>query len=69
MIGFRAYRQANPHWCRDRRHDLARQIEQLDAQIDGLVYELYGLTEEIGVVEGRLKHEWREGERRTRKGL
>jgi hypothetical protein len=37
----------------DRRHDLARQIEQLDAQIDALVYELYGLTEEeIAVVEG-----------------
>jgi type I restriction-modification system DNA methylase subunit len=42
----------------DRRHDLARRIERLDAQIDGLVYELYGLTEEeVGVVEGRLKHE------------
>jgi len=38
----------------DRRHDLARQIEQLDAQIDALVYELYGLTEEeIKVVEGQ----------------
>jgi len=38
----------------DRRHDLARRIERLDAEIDGLVYELYGLTEEeIGVVEGR----------------
>jgi hypothetical protein len=38
----------------DRRHDLARRIEQLDAQIDGLVYELYGLTgEEVGVVEGK----------------
>lgn len=38
----------------DRRHDLARHIERLDAQIDALVYELYGLTEEeIGVVEGR----------------
>jgi type I restriction-modification system DNA methylase subunit len=38
----------------DRRHDLARRIEQLDAQIDGLVYELYGLTEEeIDVVERR----------------
>jgi hypothetical protein len=37
----------------DRRHDLARQIKQLDAQIDALVYELYGLTEEeIAVVEG-----------------
>jgi hypothetical protein len=36
----------------DRRHDLARQIEQLDAQIDALVYELYGLTEEeIRIVE------------------
>jgi hypothetical protein len=27
-----------------------------------------GLTEEFGVVEGRLKHEGREGERRARKG-
>jgi len=37
----------------DSRHDLARQIERLDAQIDALVYELYGLTEEeIAVVEG-----------------
>jgi hypothetical protein len=37
----------------DRRHDLARRIERLDAEIDVLVYELYGLTEEeIGVVEG-----------------
>lgn len=35
------------------RHDLARQIEQLDGQIDGLVYKLYGLgEEEIEVVEG-----------------
>ena len=38
----------------DRRHDLARRIEQLDAQIDALVYELYGLTDdEIALVEGR----------------
>jgi hypothetical protein len=38
----------------DARHDLARQIEQLDAQIDALVYELYGLTvEEIALVEGQ----------------
>jgi type I restriction-modification system DNA methylase subunit len=29
----------------DRRHDLARRIERLDAEIDALVYELYGLTE------------------------
>jgi hypothetical protein len=37
----------------DRRHDLARRIERLDAEIDALVYELYGLTEgEIGVLEG-----------------
>jgi type I restriction-modification system DNA methylase subunit/DNA-binding transcriptional MerR regulator len=41
-------------WKEDRRHDLARQIEQLDAQIDALVYELYGLTEEeIAMMEGR----------------
>jgi len=38
----------------DRRHDLARRIERLDAEIDALVYELYGLIEkEIGVVEGQ----------------
>jgi hypothetical protein len=31
-----------------------RQIEATDRQIDGLVYELYGLTEEhIGIVEGQ----------------
>ena len=31
---------------------LARRIEATDRQIDGLVYELYGLTEEeIGIVE------------------
>jgi hypothetical protein len=32
---------------------LERQIEAADRQIDALVYELYGLTEEIGIVEGR----------------
>jgi len=33
----------------------ARQIEATDREIDALVYELYGLTEEeIAVVEGRL---------------
>jgi len=32
---------------------LERQIEATDGQIDALVYELYGLTEEeIGIVEG-----------------
>ena len=42
----------------DRRHDLARRIERLDAEIDALVYELYGLTEEeIGVVGGGLNRE------------
>jgi len=35
-----------------------RQIEATDRQIDALVYELYGVTEEeIGIVEGRLDHE------------
>jgi len=35
------------------RHDLARHIERLDAEIDALVYELYRLTEEeIRVAEG-----------------
>jgi len=33
---------------------LERQIEAADRQIDALVYELYGLTEEeIGIVEGK----------------
>ena len=33
-----------------------RQIRIVDAQIDGVVYGLYGLTEEeIGVVEGTIK--------------
>ena len=37
----------------DRRHALKRRIEQVDAAIDRMVYELYGLTEEeIAVVEG-----------------
>jgi predicted lipase len=44
--------QAEAH-KEDRRHDLARRIERLDAEIDALVYELYGLTEEeIAIVEG-----------------
>jgi hypothetical protein len=38
--------------AQERRHDLARRIKRLDAEIDALVYELYGLTEgEIAVVE------------------
>jgi hypothetical protein len=38
----------------DRRHALKRRIEQVDAAIDRMVYELYGLTEEeIAVVEGQ----------------
>ena len=37
----------------DRQHALKRRIEQVDAAIDRMVYELYGLTEEeIAVVEG-----------------
>jgi hypothetical protein len=37
----------------DRRHPLKRRIGEVDAAIDRLVYELYGLTEEeIAVVEG-----------------
>ena len=32
-----------------------RQIKIVDAQIDGLVYDLYGLTEEeIGIVKGAI---------------
>lgn len=38
----------------DRRHDIAAKISHTDAEIDKLVYGLYGLTvEEIAVVEGR----------------
>lgn len=36
----------------DARHDLTRRVARVDREIDGLVYELYGLTEaEIGAVE------------------
>jgi type II restriction/modification system DNA methylase subunit YeeA len=35
------------------RHELKGKIDRLDAAIDALVYELYGLTEEeIRIVEG-----------------
>lgn len=38
----------------DKRHELAEQIERTDREIDALVYELYGLTDdEIALVEGR----------------
>ena len=37
---------------------LLKDIEATDRLIDRIVYQLYGLTEEeVGVVEGRLKHE------------
>jgi hypothetical protein len=39
---------------------LLKDIEATDRLIDRIVYRLYGLTEEVGVVEGRLKHEGRE---------
>jgi hypothetical protein len=36
---------------------LERQVEAVDGQIDGLVYELYGLSEEeVRVVEGKPKN-------------
>jgi hypothetical protein len=38
----------------DRRHALKLRIEEVDAAIDRMVYELYGLTEEeIAAVEGK----------------
>ena len=38
----------------DARSDLARRIAWVDREIDGLVYQLYGLTEEeIKIVEGK----------------
>ena len=38
----------------DAQSDLSRRIARVDREIDGLVYELYGLTEEeIKIVEGR----------------
>jgi ribosomal protein L30E len=38
----------------DKRHEIKEEIERTDAQIDALVYELYGLTDaEIALVEGR----------------
>jgi hypothetical protein len=37
----------------DARQDLARRIARVDREIDGLVYQLYGLTEdEIKIVAG-----------------
>jgi len=46
-----------------------RRLPQLIEKIP-LVYELYGVTaEEVGVVEGRLKHERRERRRKARKGI
>ena len=39
---------------------LLKDIEATERLIDRIVYRLYGLTEEVGVVEGRLKHEGRE---------
>ena len=32
---------------------LLERISQTDKLIDALIYEIYGLTEEIGIVEGR----------------
>ena len=49
-------RQKKYHDARmDRDKELyERQIKMVDAQIDRLVYDLYGLTEEeIGIVEGK----------------
>ncbi len=38
----------------DRRHALKRRIEEVDREIDQLVYDLYGLTDdEIKIVEGK----------------
>ena len=58
---FRGFRPSSWFSCfRVLRHKelYQQQVEATDRQIDGLVYELYGLTEEeIGVVEGRLNHE------------
>ena len=40
-------------WAEEQ-EDLARRIARVDREIDGLVYELYGLTEEeIKIVEGK----------------
>ncbi|HQJ80221.1 MAG TPA: hypothetical protein PLW21_06980 [Methanothrix sp.] len=46
------HRQLSNHGREHERTLLARRIEATDRQIDRLVYELYGLTEEeIGLVE------------------
>ena len=38
----------------DEKDRLIREVESVDKSIDGLVYELYGLTEEeVKIVEGR----------------
>jgi len=48
----RLHKAKTPH----EQESLKRTIEATDAQIDALVYELYGLTEEeVRIVEGELK--------------
>ena len=40
----------------------------MEAQVDGLVCELCGVMEEVGVVEGRLEYEGCERKRKARRG-
>ena len=48
-----ALERINPRAPVDAREDALRQVDATDRQIDNLVYELYGLTEEeIAIVEG-----------------
>ena len=47
------HRQLAPARCEGQRGAIQRQIEATDAEIDRVVYELYGLTEdEIAIIEG-----------------
>ena len=54
MLALQQELVAAEKWLDDARSDLSRRIARVDREIDGLVYELYGLTEEeIKIVEGR----------------
>ena len=52
--GFGLHRQLTAAKCAAQKAIMQRQIDATDAEIDRLVYDLYGLTaEEIALVEGQ----------------
>ena len=54
MLALQRELAAAEHAWAEEQEDLARRIARVDREIDGLVYQLYGLTEdEIKIVEGK----------------